>query len=116
MGYAKILFLFEDAVRDAQSSETEFARLVPIVGDAVLNLCVRPQNYWDINASRMAELRSRAVGPMGNAVNLAGTLHSSDSEVFLWHRNGLRSLSELSPAQLELAASIVKRRQDTARE
>jgi hypothetical protein len=85
MGQAYILYVYNDAIKDASVLD---------IGKAVLTVC---QDHWSRTANS-APIKSAA-----NAVNLAAEQHSSWEQVFLWSQNCLRSAADLSVEELELA-------------
>jgi hypothetical protein len=88
MGYAKILWIYEDGIRHSSDD------LAEEVGNAVLGVC-------------MGGAKSSAVRNHSNCVNLAGETHSTDAQVYLWVGNCLRPAYQLDDERLELAAQLI---------
>jgi hypothetical protein len=89
MGYAKILWIYEDGIRHPSDDLSER------VGDAVLNVCTRGA-------------KSAPVGNHNNCVNLAGEAHSTDTQVYLWVGNCLRPTYQLDDGRIELTAELIR--------
>jgi len=103
MGLAYVLWVHDDAVRDAHRDAEQSWKWKLEVGEAVLELC-RPRM-----SRRDVEIRSRPVRNHSNGVNLAGQgeVHSTSEQIYLWSRNCLRASYELSLEELEIARDLV---------
>ncbi len=89
MGYAKLLWIYEDGIRHPSDDLSER------VGDAVLNVCTR--------GAKSAPVRNH-----NNCVNLAGEAHSTEAQVYLWVGNCLRPIYQLDDDRIELAAELIR--------
>ena len=96
MGQAYILYVYDDAIRDAKDDPLK--RYAIAVGKAVLTVC---KDHWSRTESSAPVLNH------SNAVNLAGEQHSTWQQVFLWSQNCLRSAADLSLDDLELARRLL---------
>ena len=88
MGIAHILQIYDDGLTTYNREKTKEA-----VGNAVISVCLERKR----NAQVLGSI---------NCVNKTAEMHSTDEQMFLWSRNCLRSLNELSDEEIENAKQI----------
>lgn len=139
MGYAKILFIYEDGIRDAERSTESWRKFTPAVGEAVLRACigqipekiellrlmdvtesVRDQK-WESQVERLRSLTkpsstSSPVFSHTNCVNLCDTVHSTQSELYLWSGNCLRQLYQIDDDDLTTCRKLIEEELDRRKE
>ena len=98
MGMAYILYIYDDAIRDAKYGREKYRNAV---GDAVLDLC---QMY--------AQNKSAPVLNHSNGVNLVTQTDGTWTGVYLWSNNCLRSLHDLTTEELIQAKNIIQEKID----
>lgn len=96
MGMAYILWIYDDAVRDAKYEPDKYSQAV---GEAVLSLCRSAQ--WSEVPTSATVLNHH------NCVNRAGEQHSDWQAVYLWAGNCLWSASNMSDMALERAKELI---------
>lgn len=88
MGYAKIIWIYEDGIRHPSEN------LSKLVVDAVLDVC--------LNGAKSFPVRNHS-----NCVNFCDEVHSIDAQVYLWVGNCLRPIYKLDEDRLDLAAQLI---------
>lgn len=91
MGYAIVLWIYEDAIRDCERSTEIWERCRPDIGEAVLQVCIGGQHG----------VKSAPIRNHGNAVNRFGALHSTWLTPIVWSGNRLAHLSRLDDKEFE---------------
>ena len=94
MGYAYIIWVYDDGIRDAKPSTDYWGRLRTEVGEAVLQVSLR-------------HVKSAAVLGHGNCVNRADEVHSTSERAYLWSRNCLTPLDRLKDGDFALLSRLV---------
>jgi hypothetical protein len=97
MGYAHVIWIYDDALDGIPEVGSERDKLRSAVGEAVL---VVASQEGQKNASG-------EVLNYGNAVNLCDTIHSTADRLYLWSGNCLRTFSELDADDLEICKRLV---------
>lgn len=108
MGYAKILWIYEDGIQDADRSPEGWSRLRPEVGEAVLKVCLDQSR--DAEGQRIHS--SHAVGPHSNCVNYVDEVHSTHERLYLWVANCLRPLEQLDEDELSAAERALRKERE----
>ena len=100
MGYARVLWVYEDGVRAASESQERWDELRPAVGEAVLKVCTEmPIGDDQVSAPVLSH---------ANCVNLCDVAHSTETKVYLWGENCLRPLRQLNDERFALVEQIVQ--------
>ena len=99
MGYAHILCVLEDGIRDVQKHPEEAPKYTEEVGGAVLKLCLDPMMMQ--TPEGLQPVTSERVANHANCINHAAKLHSTDEEIFVWAGNCLRALDQIPDEHLE---------------
>lgn len=95
MGLAHVMYFHHDGIRDAKESDEKWDELRPEVGEAVLKLCLDPDEKIVPPAER-ERVTSEKVGHHSNAANFCDKVHASEQEVYAWSGNRLAKLGDLS--------------------
>lgn len=93
MGYAKIIYIYEDGISSAQYSRSNWDDLKSDVGNATLEACF---------GSGKAQVKNHF-----NCINCCGEVHSADSNLYLWFGNCLRSIYSLNDKDFEIVEKLV---------
>jgi hypothetical protein len=102
MGYAHILWIYNDAL---QSGRSDVARLKAAVGEAICELCTPPERFETPRRWRQKDWAP--IECNGNAAHHAAILHSSDRGLFIWIGNGLRDIKRLDREDLQVAKLLL---------
>jgi hypothetical protein len=94
MGYAYIIWVYDDGIGYAKHSKDAWARLRSEVGEAVLKVS-------------LGGVKSAAVLGHGNGVNRCDEVHSTDTRAYLWSRNCLTSLHRLKDEDFTILSRLV---------
>jgi len=97
MGYAAIIWVYEDVIRDAERSKDEYNRLKGELGEARLQVC----------AGGPEGVRSAPVLSHGNCVNFYDRVHSTDTKLYLWAGNRLRPIHELHDKDFAMMKALI---------
>ena len=97
MGYAHVMWIYDDALDGIPKVGGERDKLRSAVGEAVLAVASQ-EGRKNVSAEVLHH---------GNAVNLCDTIHSTADRLYLWSRNCLRTFSELGDADLETCKRLV---------
>jgi hypothetical protein len=97
MGYAHVIWIYNDALDGVPKGGDERDKLRAAVGEAILAVASQ-EGQQNVSAEVLNH---------GNAVNLCDTIHSSADRLYLWSRNCLRTLSELDDEDLEISKRLV---------
>jgi hypothetical protein len=89
MGYAIVLWVYEDAIRDCERSKEIWESYRPDVGEAVLQVCIGGKH----------DVESAPIKNHGNAVNRFAELHSTWLTPIAWSGNRLAHLSQLNDVE-----------------
>lgn len=99
MGYAHIIWVLEDGIRDVEQHPEDTEKYTHEVGTGILKLCLDP-----VMMQTPKGLRPVTHAPVlnhANCLNHAGALHSSDEEILIWAGGCLRTLDQIPDDQLE---------------
>ena len=99
MGYAHILWVLEDGIRDVQKHPEEVPKYTEEVGGAVLKLCLDPTMMQTPKGRR--PVTHEPVLNHGDCINHAAAMHSTDEEIFVWAGSCLRTLDQIPDEHLE---------------
>ena len=99
MGYAHLMWVLEDGIREAKNHPEEAPKYVEQVGAAVLKLCLDPTMMQTPDG--LQPVTSEPVANHANCINHAAKLHSTDEEIFVWAGNCPRTLDQIPDDQLE---------------
>jgi hypothetical protein len=102
IGFACILWIYEDAVRNAENNPELWERLKPLIGQVVLELAVHNSHFKGKTGHAVRGIRGHV-----NAIQRLGTLRSTDSEILVWARNCLRPLRELDDSEWEIVERLI---------
>ena|SRR5215471_13133796 len=98
MGYAHVLWVYDDALRQ-EGIDSD-------LGAAILKVCSNPD--FESTAEGKKFIRDVPVRAHGNAVNWVDDPYSSDERVYFWSENCLRRITELEERHLERIRSLVE--------
>ena len=107
MGVAHIMFVHEDGIGQQGQDAASRAAFQKEVGSAVLKLCLDAS--YAQGPDGVSRLRSHGLRSHGNAVNWVDAADSSETRVFVWDRNCLQTLSEVSGQGLAAAEALIER-------
>ena len=107
MGYADIIYIYEDGINRRYETGKEQEKLNQEVGKAVLSV---------IKQSKFRRYPHAPVFGSGNCVNFIDDVHSTDEKLYLWSGNTLRPIQELKEDYFKdverLVAAERRRRSD----
>lgn len=103
MGYAHILTIYEDGIRDAKQPKNA-QNYLDAVGGAVLKLCLNPDKMQ--TPEGIQPVTSEPILNHSNCVNHDATVHSTDEQVFIWAGNCLQTLNQLDDERVEEAQRL----------
>ena len=105
MPMAHLLFVFDDGIVQAKVSEIGFTRHAVALGEAVLKLCLEPIREW--TESGLKRVTSAQVLNYEKCANWVDEVDSTEQRVYMWSRNCLRPLAELSDDELQNAKAML---------
>jgi hypothetical protein len=105
MGYANIVFVYDDAIQAAKSPEEERKRYEAEVGAAIIRVCLSPD--FEPTPDGMKRIVDARVFNCSNGVNWVDEVHSSETQVYAWKGNCLRPITELDHDELNEIKDIV---------
>lgn len=97
MGYAHIIWVYDDGIRDAEHSKDHRNRLRSEVGEAVLQ----------VSLGGPRGVKSANVLGHGNCVNRSDEVHSTDARAYLWSGNCLTPLHRLDDEDFAILSRLV---------
>lgn len=89
------MYFHHDGIRDAKGSGEKWDELRPELGEAVLKLCLDPDEML-IAPGEKKRVTSEGVGHHSNTANFCGKVHSTEQETYAWSGNRLAKLGDLS--------------------
>jgi hypothetical protein len=106
MGRAYITYVYDDAIRGATNSPEEWKKISSELGDAILKLCLTPEQHYD-DKEGLVRIKDHKIGAGSNALNFVDDVHSSDDRLYLWSQNCFRPLNRLPDDDLTVAADLL---------
>ncbi len=97
MGYAHIIWVYDDGIRDAKHSKGRWDRLRSEVGEAVLQ----------VSLGGPSGVKSANVLGHGNCVNRSDEVHSTDVRAYLWSGNCLTPLHRVDEDDFAILSRLV---------
>jgi hypothetical protein len=104
MGYAHLLWIYEDGIRHVEQYPEDAPKYREAIGAAVLKLCLEPAMMQ--TPQGIQPVTHEPIFNQGNCVNHAATLHSTDEQVFIWARNRPRTLDQLNDDEIDGAKRL----------
>lgn len=98
MGQAHILWIHEDAIRQADDD------IESAIGSSVLKICLHPD--LEDTPAGLCRKRSTSVLNHQNGINTACEVHSSEEQVLIWSGNCLRTMSDMTHEEVEGAKRL----------
>jgi hypothetical protein len=94
MGCTKILWIYEDGLKEATESVEKWEKYKEEIGQAVLKLCLDPDYISTPNG--LKSVKSHRVFNNINCVNLSDNVDSKDHRLYVWQGNCLKPFSYLN--------------------
>lgn len=105
MGYAHILYIYNDGIRDAGRDLETLHRMIAAVGAGVLKVSLFPEK--ERTGDRFTRVKDCEVLNHGNCINWVDEVHSRAQRLYWWDRNYLRPLRELGYEELLQVKAVV---------
>ena len=99
MGYAHVIWVLEDGIRDVEQHPEDTEKYMQEVGTGILKLCLDP--FMMQTPKGLRPVTHAPVLNHANCLNHAVSLHSTDEEILIWAGGGLRTLDQMPDDQLE---------------
>jgi hypothetical protein len=103
MGRAYIVYLYDNEIRKAARSEEKWEELSPELGDAILSVCLDPDEKLmpeEGILKKVQRVTSHRLGNHANSVNSCDRAHTDDLNVYGWSGNRLAELSDLEDGEV----------------
>ena len=105
MGYARLIWIYEDALEDVAPGDERWESLQSELGEGILKLIQDVRSYAVPGGKRRT---SQSLGHTSNAINYCDEVHSSDDRLYLWSGNRLVPLQKADPDELPLAQKLLE--------
>ncbi len=105
MGYTKILWIYEDGLKEASESREKWEKYKEEIGQAVLKLCLDPDYISTPNG--LKTVKSHKVFNNFNCVNLCDDIDSRDHRLYVWQGNCLKPFSDLNNEEMVKAEGLL---------